>query len=917
MMRNRSFHFAWLVLALVCLSSLAGAREELIQKESDWSFHPGGEDLGGNWTSVAYDASNWKTGTGVFGYGDSGVTTEVISEQDPPPVTAYFRKSFELEAIGDWQRLDAELRMDDGAIVHLNGRPLYRANMPAGAILPNTLASGNASFQGQYRRFELPAWALKLLTPGKNVLAVEVHQYRVGSSDMVFDFALTAIEKGVVEKVVFDERSEWKYRDARQPPADAWKSRTFDDGAWKVGKGILGYGDDDVATKLDFGDDPDNKPVTVWFRKTFEIDEALTPDVLRLKFLRDDGAIIYLNGRELMRNNLPSGFLEPRTLAVSSVNNWAERYRREFTLGASGLVAGNNVIAVEVHQKKPDSSDLAFDMSLEVSFLPPGKGRSDQTVAVRKPERINVADLKAIANARPADWRLTSEQILASAMRAYAVGNLQDAARRYYASRWTAVYATRGAALDAALKQFLIQDAQASNSQEFFDLLSQFDNHARVYETLLKLFKESAANFSKHPKLALAIALVYDQRPPRNWPHHQVSASILPRKLPDPVEALNFWSDTEARGKTLHALNSLTIEELKYVVDTPASFDELKAAQKERVKLNDVESLYSGIDYVMGRAQGGIYNWPHERYKLADIKLHGGICVDQAYYATQMAKARGVPSMVVSGAGQNGNHAWIGFLDRRGRWNFEVGRYPESKFVTGVTHDPQTWQMPTDHELAFLSERFRNTSKYRASRIHALFAQEYLERRKLAEAIAASESAISAESRNLEAWESLIAAKEAGKAKPSDLDAIYERGAKAFSRYADLEASFLRRLSASLDAQGRTEEAEKLRARIISRNRRDRPDLALEEAKADIEEAIKEAPPKTQLALYKRQLNRFKDAGLIAYYAITQPFLTHHAEKGDREIAREALKYTEKRMESKEDGQLMEALTKWSERLGK
>ena len=79
---------------------------------------------------------------------------------------------------------------------------------------------------------------------------------------------------------------------------------------------------------------------------------------------------------------------------------------------------------------------------------------------------------------------------------------------------------------------------------------------------------------------------------------------------------------------------------------------------------------------------------------------------------------------------------------------------------------------------------------------------------------------------------------------------------------------------------------------------------------------MKAASPKDQLALYKRQISSFKDAGLIAYYAITDPFLKHLSKTGEEDTARDALKYTQKRLDSKADSQLDENLAKWAEKLG-
>ena len=62
-----------------------------------------------------------------------------------------------------------------------------------------------------------------------------------------------------------------KYRDVRQAPGDDWTAVEFDDRDWKEGPGILGYGDNNLGTRLEFGDNPDHKPITVWLRKSFTL----------------------------------------------------------------------------------------------------------------------------------------------------------------------------------------------------------------------------------------------------------------------------------------------------------------------------------------------------------------------------------------------------------------------------------------------------------------------------------------------------------------------------------------------------------------------------------------------------------------------------------------------------------------------
>ena len=160
--------------------------------------------------------------------------------------------------------------------------------------------------------------------------------------------------------------SSWRYRDTGENLGTAWRSTTFDDTAWSAGNGELGYGDGDEATVVGFGD-ANNKFITTYFRRDFTVDPAagqVFGVTLRLK--RDDGAAVYINGVEVVRDNLPAGPLSDTTPAITAVGNAAEDTYFEFAIDPATLQAGGNVIAVEVHQSSGTSSDLSFDAELIV-----------------------------------------------------------------------------------------------------------------------------------------------------------------------------------------------------------------------------------------------------------------------------------------------------------------------------------------------------------------------------------------------------------------------------------------------------------------------------------------------------------------------------------------------------------------------
>lgn len=155
----------------------------------------------------------------------------------------------------------------------------------------------------------------------------------------------------------------WKYLDNGSNQGTAWRGTSFSDSTWKTGTAQLGYGDGDEATIVSYGSNASNKYVTTYFRRSFSVSDASAFSGLNLKLLRDDGAVVYLNGVEVHRSNMPSGTIAYNTFASSTVDS-GESTWYSTTFGTSSLVSGTNVISVEVHQSVASSSDLSFDLSL-------------------------------------------------------------------------------------------------------------------------------------------------------------------------------------------------------------------------------------------------------------------------------------------------------------------------------------------------------------------------------------------------------------------------------------------------------------------------------------------------------------------------------------------------------------------------
>ncbi len=154
--------------------------------------------------------------------------------------------------------------------------------------------------------------------------------------------------------------SVWRYHDTGGDLGTAWRTSAFDDAAWRSGAAPLGYGDP-VATTVGFGPDAANKHITTYFRRTFDVANGYASLLVRLR--RDDGAVVYLDGTEVARSNMPAGVVGPSTLAASILNEPDESRLVDLPV-AVALASGRHVLAVEVHQSAAASSDMSFDLAL-------------------------------------------------------------------------------------------------------------------------------------------------------------------------------------------------------------------------------------------------------------------------------------------------------------------------------------------------------------------------------------------------------------------------------------------------------------------------------------------------------------------------------------------------------------------------
>ncbi|HSO85558.1 MAG TPA: CotH kinase family protein, partial [Draconibacterium sp.] len=156
----------------------------------------------------------------------------------------------------------------------------------------------------------------------------------------------------------------WKYNDKGIEPDANWKNSDFDDSEWSEGQAELGYGDGDEKTVVSFGSNPRNKYITTYFRKTVAVENVEKIKVLKINLKCDDGAVVYINGTEVVRKNVPATEINGNTIALATISGSDESRFTTFIVNAGLLKTGKNVVAAEIHQDYAASSDISFDLEL-------------------------------------------------------------------------------------------------------------------------------------------------------------------------------------------------------------------------------------------------------------------------------------------------------------------------------------------------------------------------------------------------------------------------------------------------------------------------------------------------------------------------------------------------------------------------
>ena len=155
-----------------------------------WRFEDNSRDLGTAWREANFNDETWALGQGSLGFGERGMPPVNTKLKAKKQITYYFRTQFVFNGDPGETRLVADQYIDDGAVYFLNGQEIARVRMPPGAVDFKTLAAISVRTPTE----ELNALTItNALRRGTNLLAVEVHQVKTNSTDVMLGLRLRAI----------------------------------------------------------------------------------------------------------------------------------------------------------------------------------------------------------------------------------------------------------------------------------------------------------------------------------------------------------------------------------------------------------------------------------------------------------------------------------------------------------------------------------------------------------------------------------------------------------------------------------------------------------------------------------------------------------------------------------------------------
>ncbi len=380
---------------------VAANSDRLLQRDDPGYPRPGSTTP---WYLASFDDALWRSGNGPFGFGSfsnvtMGVNTSLAMQNKTPSL--YVRKVFSASSAqaASSNELQLVARYNDGFIAFLNGVEVARRNMGnPGMFAYRDQTAFNTNNPGAAATAIGIGAANTRLVSGNNVLCIQTHNKSLTGGDASSFLCMADLHlAGAPPATLVTNNTSWRYFVGLMEPSGgvvdhgllggvpataAWATLGFNDSAWRSGQGPFGIeGDDppDYALGSNLYGEMYGVTPSLYTRALFTASaaEAASTEPLRLLLDYDDGVIVYLNGREVARRNVGvTNTITPHD-ALATTNHDANGDNTNTVSGAEVtlslgpantlLAGGNNVLAIQMHNRSATNSDLIVRATLSTT----------------------------------------------------------------------------------------------------------------------------------------------------------------------------------------------------------------------------------------------------------------------------------------------------------------------------------------------------------------------------------------------------------------------------------------------------------------------------------------------------------------------------------------------------------------------
>ena len=235
-----------------------------------------------------------------------------------------------------------------------------------------------------------------------------------------------------------------------------------------------------------------------------------------------------------------------------------------------------------------------------------------------------------------------------------------------------------------------------------------YDYPLQVVSMLGQLINAAPQNVEQFYHLAIAIAVVHDDPKAASNSQYFLIWGVEKQQFqprPDPVAIFNYYTQPQMSKVAAVPLDKLVWPLLVHLADLDLNAHETQwVAGRYKNGRQNLAGTYTEVPYDNNKLEGKATSLGSRPYTMANILQYGGVCVDQAHYASRVMKSLGIPAVKVRGDGRYGGngHAWTGYLSagRRSAAFAFTGRYDYDYYYVGYVLDPQRSTMITDRSMA-------------------------------------------------------------------------------------------------------------------------------------------------------------------------------------------------------------------------